>query len=254
MSENYFNIEVNNCNIRGIIHRPKKFDYIILYCYGFIGDRVDCHRLAVEAGRYFSKNNIAFVRFDCRGSGASDGDSIEFGYYDLLEDIKAVLEFFKKIYLNKKFILIGISEGAISASYITQICLEKKPSLILWSPIYRKSNNTKNHKENSSLEKSLLTSENAHLSSHAVSSFGLWINYRYFIERNKISDSINLLTLNNILCIYGTNDKKVVSTIDELTKMKNVDIYKITGADHLFSSTRNKNMVFKETVNWINNL
>lgn len=269
MKEHYFEIDINECYIRGVLHEPDKsdrVDYIIIYCYGLIGDRVDCHRLAVEAGRFFAKNSIAFVRFDCRGTGTSDGNSINFGYYDYINDVKQVTDYFNAKYPNRKIVFLGISEGAIAATYLAQTYDGCNERLILWSPVYQKSkekissheNQDSNHPSRSSTvlhNKGLIRLKNTKKSSstRGIADFGLWISISYFLERNKTSDLLTLEQIYDTICIYGTNDTRVTATILDFRNYDNINVIGIEGADHVFSHTKYKKELFNKTLDWLNN-
>lgn len=266
LNEYYFEIAINEYHIRGIVHEPceiKETNHIVIYCYGLVGDRVDCHRLAVEAGRFFAKNNIIFVRFDCRGTGVSDGNSIDFGYYDFIKDIKQVADFFKDKYPNKEIIFLGVSEGAIAASYITQTYEFCNKRLILWSPIYRKSRRDKVSNDivlNIETNAHTSNQKNNYISKYdniqktnirGIADFGLWLSMTYLIERRRISELIELRYINSVICIYGGEDVRTVETVLEIKEYHNSDVRKIDKADHLFSHTKYKNELFHRTLDWI---
>ena len=255
MIEELFTIKNKNYEIRGVKHIPKDtIKAVIIYCYGLAGDRVDCHRLAVNAGRFFSKNKYAFVRFDARGTATSDGESIEFTYCDLISDLEKVINYAQVYFGNQKIVLLGVSEGAILASHMFT---KYKSRLVLWSPILYLDNSGENKQQimdGPKLNKQGLLSNYSVMNNNQQKRgnpyFGIWINSRYFIERNMVSYKIEIEKLSDSLCIYGTKDERVVHTVNELKKIGS-SIYSIENADHVYSHTLYMDKLFMQTNEWL---
>jgi len=67
--------------------------------------------------QFCKKNDYSFITFDFRGHGKSDGNIINFGINDWIEDLKTVVNYHKL----QKFILIGSSMGGwVAMKYATE--------------------------------------------------------------------------------------------------------------------------------------
>lgn len=148
-SEECFEVNVNNEFVRGIIHKGNNPN-VVIYCPGLAGDRVDCHRIPVDFGRYAIKNGWDLIRFDYRGIGVSDGDTIMYGFNDILDDIEAIIKYASADYC--KIALIGISQAAIQTYYLANKN-DMVDMLLLWSPLFDKDNSMVNAKVSMKEEK-----------------------------------------------------------------------------------------------------
>jgi uncharacterized protein len=75
-----------------------------------------------ELSDVIAAEGFASVRYDKRGIGASEGDYLEAGVYDLIDDAQAVVEFVKK-HPNideNHVILLGHSEGSIVSPFVNE--------------------------------------------------------------------------------------------------------------------------------------
>jgi len=77
----------------GVLHVPESTPAPgIIMCHGFTGHKAETHRLFVDAARDFTRNGLAVLRFDFRGSGDSGGEFHEMTVSREIEDARAALD------------------------------------------------------------------------------------------------------------------------------------------------------------------
>ena len=87
----------------------------IVFLHGLMSDMNGTK--AKFLNQFCLKNDLSFLTFDFRGHGKSDGNIINFGISDWIEDLKTVVNYHKL----KKFILIGSSMGGwVAMKYATE--------------------------------------------------------------------------------------------------------------------------------------
>lgn len=89
-----------------------------------------------DISHYLAQNGIASLRYDKRGIGQSEGDHWTTGFYDLVQDAHAALEFLKQqknIQPNRIFIL-GHSEGSMIATRLAGIGAEVAGIMLIAGP------------------------------------------------------------------------------------------------------------------------
>jgi len=108
---------------------------VVLMCHGFGGTKSESHFIYTKTARRLAKMNIASLRFDFMGSGDSQGRFENMTLNTEMRDAENVLAFLKSLDMfdiNRTGVL-GLSMGAVSASYAASSCGLK--SLVLWSPV-----------------------------------------------------------------------------------------------------------------------
>lgn len=114
--EQYFEIDRDGKTLRGRIHIPepatKRYPCII-YCHGFTGAMTGSHRMFVKTARAIEKLGCVSVRFDCLGSGESDGEFADMTLSGEADDCVAVYDYIKsKEFVDPNHIgLLGHSMG-----------------------------------------------------------------------------------------------------------------------------------------------
>ncbi len=284
--EECFEIKVQNEYVRGIIHKGNN-SKILIFCPGLAGDRVDCHRIPVDFGRYVANNGWDLIRFDYRGIGISDGNTILYGYNDILTDITAVIDYVSSYY--EKITLIGISQAAIQTYYLANNN-DKIDALLLWSPLFDKDNsmiNTKKsmvEKSNSKIGSST-TMEKVWNNEHeelkkgktmarpgdvvrisrkfqrekfthllGYPNTGMWISSRYYEERKKILDQCiegNKRSI-KIALFRGELDESVLHDLFTQRIANDVGMITVENGDHLFSNVYSRMTLFRKSAQWLN--
>ncbi len=97
-------IEVENGEKVALIHHENNSDKWIFFCHGFGSNKEGSYENRAEK---MVEEGWNAVRFDFRGNGESDGEFIDQSLSSRIEDLKAVVEYFKP----EKYVLFGSSFG-----------------------------------------------------------------------------------------------------------------------------------------------
>ena len=284
-SEECFCLNNEGEYIRGVIHKNSN-KKLLIYCPGLAGDRVDCHRIPVEFGRLVASNGWDLIRFEYRGVGISDGNTITHGFNDIISDIEMIIKEYSCQY--ESIGLIGISQACIQTFYISSIS-SKLDTLLLWSPVFDKDNRfvisdpnktdketipkdsigTKvwdnnneelfkgkmNKKENSIVRISRKFRRERKTRLFGYPNTGMWISSKYYEERKQIIKECirytNYISI-RIGLFKGEFDDSVSE--DAITSLiaEKVGMVVIPEGDHLFSMDRCKRDLFDKSIEWLN--
>ena len=111
MEEKVLFYNPKNQKLVGILHTPAdKTASIIIMTHGLSGNK-DEHGLFVNAARNFCANGFYVLRFDCAGSGESEGRSRDVTRISEKNDLLSAIKYAKSIGM-KKIGLCGLSMGA----------------------------------------------------------------------------------------------------------------------------------------------
>lgn len=127
--------------LAGTLHLPKgrksKLPAVVLF-HGFTGDKVEAHRLFVEASRSLEKAGIISLRFDFRGSGESEGGFEEVTPSGEISDgLRAVAVLAGQPRVDPERIgVLGLSLGGYVAACVAGQSKQIK-SVALWSAVAR---------------------------------------------------------------------------------------------------------------------
>lgn len=121
----------------GMLHEPtgggKKPG--VLFLHGFTGNKLESHRLFVNAARALAKAGYYALRFDFRGSGDSAGDFIEMTVEGEVSDALAAYSWFKANTAvdPAKIAILGFSLGGCVAAHLAPQV--ETAALVLWSAV-----------------------------------------------------------------------------------------------------------------------
>lgn len=110
---------------------------LIVACYGFNGERSECHRMTIKFSRLLQKLDAAVLRFDYLGLGISDGEFHHTTLSTKVDNLIAVLQLVLDEMVNvDNIVLLGFSDGAVVALQALQHFSgnAKLNGLLLWSP------------------------------------------------------------------------------------------------------------------------
>lgn len=106
----------------------------VVVVHGFTGDKVSSHRLLVLLARRLAAAGVAALRFDCRGSGESQGDFSEMTVSREVEDVEAAFDYVRRQpgLDPERVMLLGFSMGGL----VSALALDtvRPHRLALWSP------------------------------------------------------------------------------------------------------------------------
>lgn len=121
----------------GMLHLPEGPDRApgIIMVHGFTGHRIESHGLFVKAARALATAGVAALRFDCRGSGESEGEFCDMTVAGEVADARAALDVLaaRPELDPERLGVLGLSLGACVSA-----CLAgsdpRVQALVLWSP------------------------------------------------------------------------------------------------------------------------
>ncbi|MCM8821186.1 MAG: alpha/beta hydrolase [Candidatus Omnitrophica bacterium] len=125
-------------NLLGILHIPDKGEKLypgVIMFHGFTGHKSESHFLFTKIARHLLSKGISTFRFDFMGSGDSEGKFEDMTLNTEIQNGKDAMDFViaEKIFDKRRLGILGLSMGAITASYIA--VEYKTRTLVLWSPL-----------------------------------------------------------------------------------------------------------------------
>lgn len=129
----FFCFKVAGQKVHGVMHLPKKVPApVVVGSHGLFSSKES--EKFVMLGELFSQEGIAFLRYDHRGCGESEGDISETTPSSRLEDLRGVLAFVRGHPLldASRLGLLGSSMGG----FISVLAAKEEPgvkALVLWA-------------------------------------------------------------------------------------------------------------------------
>jgi alpha-beta hydrolase superfamily lysophospholipase len=203
----------------------------IIFIHGLNSDMNGAKALTVE--KYARKNNLNFIRFDCRGHGRSEGKFEEFTISDWKKDLLDIIDNIAK----GPQILIGSSMGG----WLMMLAAKARPQRIKGmiglaaAPDFGKDLYNNLNKKN----KREITSKG--ITKYTSYGFSYYLTKKFFIEaeKNRILKKPLYFTKPLVL-IHGLKDNVVKEDVPRkiLKKItgKNVNIIYLKESDHRLSS------------------
>lgn len=139
MIENFCIKSSKNINIRGVLNIPetkRKKPPCIIYCHGFMGNRIEHNFMFVRIEKAVSGLGIASVRFDFSGSGESGGNFEDTTISSEIDDLQCVFKFIrsKNIIDVSNISVLGYSMGGAVSIAFSSKARKVIKSTILISP------------------------------------------------------------------------------------------------------------------------
>lgn len=132
MKKIFFN-SVDGTKLCGVWHYPEiKTDKVIILAHGITVDK-DELGIFIQLANTLCDNGFVVFRFDFRGSGESDGKSIDITINKEIEDLTAAVNFVCKFY--KRIGILGASFGGGIAALYVEKNQDKIFTLCLWNPV-----------------------------------------------------------------------------------------------------------------------
>jgi alpha-beta hydrolase superfamily lysophospholipase len=203
----------------------------IIFIHGLNSDMNGAKALTVE--KYARKNNLNFIRFDCRGHGRSEGKFEEFTISDWKKDLLDIIDNIAK----GPQILIGSSMGG----WLMMLAAKARPQRIKGmiglaaAPDFGKDLYNNLNKKN----KREITSKG--ITKYTSYGFSYYLTKKFFIEaeKNRILKK-SLYFTKPLVLIHGLKDNVVKEDVPRkiLKKItgKNVNIIYLKESDHRLSS------------------
>ena len=210
----------------------------IIFIHGLNSDMNGAKALTVE--RYARKNNLNFIRFDCRGHGRSEGKFEEFTISDWKKDLLDIIDNIAK----GPQILIGSSMGG----WLMMLAAKARPQRIKGmiglaaAPDFGKDLYNNLNKKN----KREITSKG--ITKYTSYGFSYYLTKKFFIEaeKNRILKK-SLYFTKQLVLIHGLKDNVVKEDVPRkiLKKItgKNVNIIYLKESDHRLSSDTDSKVI-----------
>ena len=222
----------------GVLHLPVREEQLpaVILVHGFTDDKTGDNRLFVKFARCATETGIAVLRFDCAGSGDSEGDFSQMTIDTEIGDLHSAVDFIYTLpEIDKNRInLVGYSLGGAVSIILAANDLRVK-SFVGWAPVSFLPATLQRilGKKVFSLSKDndLVACKNG------GKEFFLGKDFFNSIEKYDLVCDINKISPRPILLIQGSLDKKVLPK-DTETLFKNTKepkkIYLIKGSEHSF--------------------
>ena len=101
--------------LRGVLHAPDdgcaRADTGIVFLHGWSGSRLGPHRMFVKTARELTDLGCTCLRFDFRGRGESDGETIRATIQTMIDDTACAVNFLCRKRPVEKLLLLGICSG-----------------------------------------------------------------------------------------------------------------------------------------------
>ena len=219
----------------------------IIFIHGLNSDMNGAKALTVE--KYARKNNLNFIRFDCRGHGKSHGRFEEFTISDWRKDLLNIIDYVAR----GPQILIGSSMGG----WLMMLAAKARPQRIKGmiglaaAPDFGKdlynSLNKKNKKE--------ITTKG--ITKYSSYGFSYYLTKKFFIEAEKNRVLKNSFRFTKpLVLIHGLKDNVVEEDVPRkiLKKVtgKNINIIYLKESDHRLSSESDLKII-KQSIEYIKN-
>ena len=210
----------------------------IIFIHGLNSDMNGLKALTVE--RYARKNNLNFIRFDCRGHGKSEGRFEDFTISDWRKDLLDIIDHVAK----GPQILIGSSMGG----WLMMLAAKARPQRIKGmiglaaAPDFGKDLYSALNKKN---KKEITTKGITKYTSYG---FSYYLTKKFFIEAEKNRVLKKPLRFSKpLVLIHGLKDNVVKEDVPRniLKKVtgKNVNIIYLKESDHRLSSDNDLKMI-----------
>lgn len=124
----------DNLKLTGLWHLPHKpANKVVILAHGITTDKDDAGSF-INLYKFLIKNGYAVFRFDFRGSGESEGKSMDMTVAGEIADLSAAVDLVQKAGFKKTFLLAASFGGSIAAFY-TASHINFLDGLCLWNPV-----------------------------------------------------------------------------------------------------------------------
>jgi len=123
----------DNQKLSAIFHKPvNQTNKIVIFTHSFKGGK-DYQPITREFSEHICNEGYALIRFDCCGSGESDGKFEDSSIFTQVEDLKDVIKYVKSQGYSE-ICLIGLSLGTTDSIIAYDGSIK---CMVLWSPIFQ---------------------------------------------------------------------------------------------------------------------
>ncbi len=235
----------------GILHESKKSNKLVIACHGRVCTK-DEH-FYPELCKKLEENGFSAFRFDFSGNGESEGKFEDSTITKEIEDIKSVVDFFKKKNYEI-FCLIGHSQGAVEV--LLHQAKYNSAKAVVDIAAYADQRDATLDKYPDEKMKELNKKEFLELNAWGKS-FRLYKIYFYDrVAYGDIRKKIREIKA-PVLVIHGAEDRDVPSTNSEKifsALNKKSRFIPIKDADHFFADEGHRKILISTIVSWLKSL
>lgn len=222
---------------------------VILYKHGFMGHKITPHRMIVNLAHRLVDLGYTVVRFDCIGSGDSEGDCSYTTFKGEVEDTLLMVKYIREKLQPDKFVILGYSMGGLVTSLVSEKI--ETDGLILWSPVADPFYNFYH----------LLGEERflKGINGEDVDFNGDRVGKEFFVGM-KDFEYQPLEHIRNyekpVRIIHGTGDTDVlyINSIAYTQVLKDVKLHLVKNADHGYDSVPYQEELFEMTIKYLNEI
>lgn len=229
--QKYFFKNEDNLKLCGILTKPNKnTKSCIILCHGITVDKEE-DGIFTELAQKLAEDGFIVFRFDFRGHGESEGNSVDMTVRGEGRDLEAAYKFL----INKgynRFGIVAASFAGGAASFFTPKHQDKVRALVLWNSVINYTSFYKRWLANGGREK--LKRQRFIIRNNFK------VGEQLFDETFKLKPWKELKKLSiPILFIHGDRDSKVpYADSVKYSKMLNAKLITIHGADHGFHDNK----------------
>lgn len=246
--EHAFFFDSSGYQLAAVLHTPsgRGKSPCIVMCHGYTGNKVEAHRLFVQAARRFASDGFAVLRFNFRGSGESEGGFEEMTFSGELQDFARALDIAEAepAVDASQIAVLGLSLGG--AVVLCGSALDKRPrAVVAWSAPATLARFPE------FLRKLPLVTLRPGLEAYEQEN-GFYVG-KAFVEdapRHRPLDEVGKIVPRPVLLIHGREDRTVpLEDAERLygAVMEPRRLLAIEGGDHVFTKWHHMNRVFEET-------
>jgi exosortase A-associated hydrolase 2 len=118
----------------GVLHEAPAGKPVFVFCHAFAEEKLWAHRVLVSFARRLVAEGHAVLRFDCAGSGDSQGRPEETSIRTMIDDTRAAIATARQLTGADGVGLLGLRLGATIAALVAEEVSETR-ELVLWAPV-----------------------------------------------------------------------------------------------------------------------
>jgi exosortase A-associated hydrolase 2 len=118
----------------GVLHEAPAGKSAFVFCHAFAEEKLWAHRVLVSFARRLASDGHAVLRFDCAGSGDSEGRTEETSFRSMIDDTRAAIATVRELTGADGIGLLGLRLGGTIAALAAEETPETR-QLVLWAPI-----------------------------------------------------------------------------------------------------------------------
>ena len=204
----------------------------IIFIHGLNSNKEGIKAINIE--KYAKKNKLSFIRFDCRGHGASFGNFEDFTISDWKKDLLTIIDNLT----NGPQILIGSSMGG----WLMILAAKARPKKIVGLIGLAAAVDFENHLYNKLTKKNKSELKSNGITKYSSYGFSYYLKSKFFIDAKKNNILKKKFKFTKpIILIHGIKDEVVnidmPRKIINVTTGKNIQLLYLKSSDHRLSQT-----------------